>query len=459
MTNSEVVRQHKKRQRRRQQERRQLELEELLGRITPHLSESSLCSAAAAATAAATGNIHMIADMYQPIRTTTSLLLSASSPQRPILMTMEDFWSKVPDMCNPNAAVMNSHLTEAVDRQKLARDRRFQAKLQQKLESREQRGEISKEEHQNLWQQHGRRHKQKKTSSNDGANNGGDDGAEDGADDDDDDDSSSSTSSTTGDVVSLLSASRGQRKSWQVENFVVLLQGRLQPGMTVVDFGSGSGNLCLALAAYFPQVRFVLVDKNEYSLQLVQRRADASNLPNVQVQQFTFSNENLRDYQPPPPPPPPPANNHNTDEDENAAILFANRPLLAFDLGLGLHCCGSFTDMVMELCREQGADCIVCPCCNGGMKYTGGFQYPRSFFLKACMTQEEYLSQLSKSADHDSIVNKNNNHDTCHYAAKCWIEYDRALWAHEQGMDVELWKMTPVECTPKHHVLYVRQNK
>ena len=71
--------------------------------------------------------------------------------------------------------------------------------------------------------------------------------------------------------------------------------------------------------------------------------------------------------------------------------------------------------------------------------------YPRSSLLQQFMTEEEYRSQLSKSAD-----------DLHHYSAKCWIEYDRALWAQEQGMQVELWKLTPTECTPKHHVLYVK---
>ena len=33
-------------------------------------------------------------------------------------------------------------------------------------------------------------------------------------------------------------------------------------------------------------------------------------------------------------------------------------------MGIGLHCCGSFTDMVMEISSRAGADCVVCPCCN-----------------------------------------------------------------------------------------------
>ena len=34
----------------------------------------------------------------------------------------------------------------------------------------------------------------------------------------------------------------------------------------VVDFGSGSGNLCLVLASFYRQSTFVFVDQNEKSL-------------------------------------------------------------------------------------------------------------------------------------------------------------------------------------------------
>lgn len=101
--------------------------------------------------------------------------------------------------------------------------------------------------------------------------------------------------------------------------------------------------------------------------------------------------------------------------------------------------------MVMEICFERGASCIVCPCCNGAMtaETTGGYQYPRSALFQKHMNQDEYLGQLSKSAD-----------DLGNYDAKCLIEYDRALWAKEKGFkQVEMWKLNPVESTPKHHVL------
>ena len=61
-------------------------------------------------------------------------------------------------------------------------------------------------------------------------------------------------------------------------------------------------------------------------------------------------------------------------------------------------------------------------------KTTCGYEYPRSSYLRQYMNQDEYLDQLSKGAE-----------DRGNYKAKCLIEYDRALWAKENGFrSVEL---------------------
>jgi SAM-dependent methyltransferase len=346
---------HKQRQRARTQAAKQNSLDELLDRLPSPLDPTSPLKPS-------------LANLYKPI---------------PALSIDHDFWTRVPNICNPNAAILNHTIA---DEKKLSIAKYQQEKLRRKLEKKTKNGFITEEERQILWEKHGR------------------------------------SGTTEEEAVTLLSAQRGQRKVWQVENFVSLLSGKLTPGSTVVDFGCGSGNLCLALAAYFVEVRFVLVDKKPHPLKLVQRRADEAGLKNVEVLQYTFTPENLENF--------------------GAAVG-------EIDIGLGLHCCGSFTDMVMELCRDRGADCIVCPCCNGSMtsKTTCGYAYPRSSFLRNYINQEEYLGQLSKSAD-----------DLGNYPAKCLIEYDRAMWAEENGFrEVELWKLTPVDCTPKHHVLYLKK--
>ena len=73
------------------------------------------------------------------------------------------------------------------------------------------------------------------------------------------------------------------------------------------------------------------------SLDIVANRASEGGLSNVQVKVFSFNADNLDEF---------------TKE-------------VSFDLGIGLHCCGRFTDLVMEACRLAGADCVVVPCCNG----------------------------------------------------------------------------------------------
>jgi hypothetical protein len=56
--------------------------------------------------------------------------------------------------------------------------------------------------------------------------------------------------------------SRAQRKRWQVESFwSILVAMDLPAGSRVVDFGSGSGNLVLALAHWMPNLKFVAVVK------------------------------------------------------------------------------------------------------------------------------------------------------------------------------------------------------
>lgn len=51
----------------------------------------------------------------------------------------------------------------------------------------------------------------------------------------------------------------------------------------IVDFGCGSGNLLLPLAAVFPGCVFTGVDMKPAALQLLQQRAAAAGLNNVQV--------------------------------------------------------------------------------------------------------------------------------------------------------------------------------
>jgi len=305
----------------------------------------------------------------------------------------------------------------------------------------------------------------------------------------------------------LLNSDRGLRKRQQVENIAsVLLDhfGRISSSFCqisssssekkkslVVDFGCGSGNLCLALAAAFPRTTFLLTDRNSQSLDLVSKRAGQGGLTNVVTKYFSFAWDNLDCF--------------------SSEVMSEHGQL--WDLGIGLHCCGAFTDMVLELCRRCDSDCLVAPCCNGKMhqhflegesarveaqtlekgdivleeqlarvevntlegeskgnqqvlefdrntkgksKDHSGFAtepggevkkeclnfYPRSTLFSSLLSRQQYWA-LSRAADDDN-----------HYPAKCLVEYDRARGQEESNAKVSLLIMDPPSASPKHHVIY-----
>jgi 2-polyprenyl-3-methyl-5-hydroxy-6-metoxy-1,4-benzoquinol methylase len=487
---------HKRRQQARRQDRKREAVKGLLERL--HFDELPLASILTISndidnTNANANSTSAIEEENNEKKKSTQL----SDLYQPICRLDDDvtneFWSKVPAICNPNKAVMEEKISDERD---LMRERYRSDKYRRKLKKQMERGDINQTQVDDLWEKHGKR------TTNTNANN---------IDTEDTDETNNNSqakqqtmattttaaaiptnSSCNNEAVSLLSNDRGQRKAWQVENFVSLLRERLSSSsnynsrignsnnssnssneefaLTVVDFGCGSGNLCLALASYFSQVRFVLVDKKSYSLKLAERRARDAGLKNVQIMEYEFSPSNLKDFcipsmsrlstmmplSPSSSSTTPELSNivcmpvtQNTDETSTTTTVQQQQSSSSstdFDIAIGLHCCGSFTDMVMMIARFRGADCIVCPCCNGAMtsETTCGYEYPRSSYVRKLINQDEYLSLLSRAAD-----------DLGSYEAKCFIEYDRALWANENGYNVKLLKLSPEESTPKHHVLYL----
>ena len=86
-------------------------------------------------------------------------------------------------------------------------------------------------------------------------------------------------------------AARGRRKRLQVESFRAVVCAAattlgLDPGgskrrPTIVDFGCGTGNLLLPLAAQHPEADFVGLDLNPRSIDLLSARARDAGLANV----------------------------------------------------------------------------------------------------------------------------------------------------------------------------------
>lgn len=138
-------------------------------------------------------------------------------------------------------------------------------------------------------------------------------------------------------------AQRTLRKRLQVESFAVVLHAIIEArdregqskALTVVDFGSGSGNMILILATLFPAVSFVAVDMNGESLRLLNQRAAATRLTNV-----------------------------------SSVCTLIEDYAGAVDVAFALHACGSATDLALLQAQRARAIFVVSPCCIGKLKYS-----------------------------------------------------------------------------------------
>lgn len=252
-----------------------------------------------------------------------------------------------------------------------------------------------------------------------------------------------------------MGEARGQRKRWQVESFRMVLDVLLaEDGLRVVDFGSGSGNLSLALAALYPRCWFTLVDFNSTAIQLARERASKARLQNV----HTVVGR-IEDFSEP------------------------------FDVGIALHACGNASDhMQMQAIRRRAAYLMV-PCCVGKLKHwhehvsaaTDAFDsrgmedatdfavlpdsaetisvaydrlevepkpaqmdivHPRSQWMCSLCTASEFM-ELAAGADHESSSSD----------CKQLVEHDRSAAAREAGYLTVMGKLHPFNCTNKNDML------
>ena len=171
---------------------------------------------------------------------------------------------------------------------------------------------------------------------------------------------------------------RGRRKRLQVESFRAILVaaravvGRRRSSTTnasppvVVDFGCGTGNLLLPLAAAEPSMRFVGVDVNRRSVELLAERAARAGLTNV-----------------------------------DAVCGLAETYDGTCDVALALHVCGAGTDAVLLQAQARGAAFVVAPCCVGKLK-DGGLK-SISAMKKDVLDQTETPS-ASGGGEDDGII-------------------------------------------------------
>jgi SAM-dependent methyltransferase len=210
----------------------------------------------------------------------------------------------------------------------------------------------------------------------------------------------------------------------------------------VVDFGCGTGNLLLPLAAAEPSMRFVGVDVNRRSVELLAERAARAGLTNV-----------------------------------DAVCGLAETYGGACDVALALHVCGAGTDAVLLQAQARGAAFVVAPCCvgklkDGGLKSISAMKkeamlrsgvtgaekadaiapvrviHPRSSWMRGRIQRPAYLG-LAAAADWSGHQGVDPAAESIAAralgrvprAAKAAVELDRGAAAAEAGYGVRVMKM------------------
>lgn len=224
-----------------------------------------------------------------------------------------------------------------------------------------------------------------------------------------------------------LPKSRLERKQDQLKSMAQEVVAIARPGNVIVDFCSGSGHLGMLVASLLPQCQIILLENKAESLDRGKVRAKSLNLTNV-----LFLQTNL-DY-------------------------FTGD----FDIGLSLHACGVATDIVMELCIQQGAHFVCCPCCYGAVLDMPHIKYPRSKFFRGFigeseerLTNGDYFCIAHGSDQSHSEEIANTLKEKCDQGQVCMdvIDYDRRRYAEEQGYQVAATKLEPITCTQKNRLL------
>jgi len=224
----------------------------------------------------------------------------------------------------------------------------------------------------------------------------------------------------------------GERLVWkrqQVETFWIILEKIAKPGDHIVDFGSGTGNVTLSLAALMPTVQFTLIDFNPRSVKLAQERAEEAGLVNVLA-----LCGNIKEY---------------TGK---------------FDIGIAVHACGNATDYAQMKCLENQAPYLFCSCCVGKVVKNAwvydekrklplsisSFQkhavpkllHPRSSYFREHMSTAEF-EMLSRLGDHDNDGSESTPEtERITTLCKILLEHDRNLFAEESfGYETATFKV------------------
>ena len=272
-----------------------------------------------------------------------------------------------------------------------------------------------------------------------------------------------------------LNAPRAQRKRWQVESVARILRDIVRPGDRCVDFGAGSGNFGLPLAAMFPTAMWTFVEMNAVACELMRSRAHSAGLTNV-----TIFEGRIEGY-------------------VAAMIAEGAGGAHTFEVGVAMHACGAATDFAQLACMQCGAAFVLCPCCVGKLQLasrrgsSGGLDgvaagestappaakvarrsddnaeahlptllHPRSRWLRALVGAVEF-STLASIADHNAlahaaspstvVVTDGAKRVDVHRRCKVLLELDRARCAEEGGYATFLSRLEPPTASKKRDII------
>lgn len=219
-----------------------------------------------------------------------------------------------------------------------------------------------------------------------------------------------------------LNAERASRKRQQISNIIHYVSRLLRDGSRIVDFCGGGGHISLVLAWLFPKVHVILIDRNEVSLSLAQKRKQELEITNLEIL--------CSDVQ-----------------------LWKSGK---FDVGVAIHACGSLSDIIMEKCIESGASYVMAPCCFGSLQNcdTSVIRLPRSDkYAEAGVTLEDYMSLASVADINTSGVSLESTQYKTGRKAMGIIDHDRNLRASQDGYSTFQFTMRPPTCTPKNEII------
>ena len=204
-------------------------------------------------------------------------------------------------------------------------------------------------------------------------------------------------------------------KQHQIETFYEILKCYFllksgKSSLTIVDFGSGAGNVCLCLSYLLPMHTFICVECEKSRVELAKYRAKQCGITNIKFICSLIEN-------------------------------IDNKLLSCFDIGIAIHACGIATDYAQIQCIKYNASFILCSCCNGKCNNNLSLSYPRSNYFKQIISFQTFKTLASFSDfnfDEKFIKNDDNNDHYYRYNikrkfCKFLCEIDRCIFALEKG--------------------------